>query len=70
MRESDLNKKKSMYPWRNAVFKCQSQLLIWIICIGKMQDTLNCHRSNEAFCTDVSVHLVLRVSTWGRTKDF
>lgn len=30
-----------------------------------------CHRSNEAFPTDVSVHLVLRVLTWGRrTKDF
>lgn len=34
--------KKSTYSWRNAVFKCQSQILMWITCVRRMQDTLNC----------------------------
>lgn len=35
-------KKRRMYSWRNAVFKCQSQTLMWIICVRRMQDALNC----------------------------
>lgn len=35
-------RKRRVYSWRNAVFTCQSQTLMWIICVRRMQDALNC----------------------------